>query len=90
MSKPTDPQAKALLDALNDLFEYPWQAEQGSRHVAYTLTIPVANRRRPFRYDRAIEPRFIEAQPFRTALRWREDVAARFGEYVLIRPEKTP
>src|SRR3990167_19606 len=86
-SMTADPQAKALLDALNELFEFPWQLEHGGQFVAYKLTLPAPGRERPFVYHRTIDPKKIESQPFRQALRWKEEVCYRYGEYTLFRSD---
>lgn len=89
--QPIDPQARALLDALNELFDHPWEMEPGDcGRYAFTLKITVLNRKRPFRYDRTITVKHIEYQPFRTAQRWREDITTRLGDYIAIRQEPTP
>lgn len=80
-------QARALLAALNELFCVSWSMEQAGAFAAYTLSIDLPGRA-PFTYRRTIQPRHIDGQPFRTALKFADEVCERFGREMLLRGEK--
>lgn len=83
---PMDERARALLDALNELFAVDWTVTPGSVFYAYTLRLDVAGRL-PFVYHRAIKPEHVNGEPFRTALVFADEVCERYGRYLLLRPE---
>lgn len=82
----TDDRAKALLEALNELFTHAWTLTTGSVFCAFTLRIELPDRR-PFEYHRAIKPNHIDLQPYRTALLFADEVCERYGRYLLLKPE---
>lgn len=85
-----DSRAKALLDALNELFLFPWQVEQRTEHgrtwLCYRLIVVVPGRE-PLEYHRPIQPSHINGEPFRTALKFADEVCERMGRYMLLRPD---
>lgn len=83
---PLDDRARALLDALNELTLHDWVCHPGSKFYAYRLTIDWPGREQ-FQYDRHIEPRCINGEPFRTALRFTDEASERLGRYLLLKPE---
>ena len=85
-----DSRAKALLDALNELFLTEWAMLQREEHnrtwCCYELIVTVPGQE-PFIYHRDIQPMHINGEPFRTALKFADEVCERFGRYLLLRPE---
>lgn len=85
-----DARAKALLDALNELFLFPWAVVQRFEHgrtwCCYELVIDVPGRE-PFEFHRHIQPAHINGEPFRTALKFADEVCERMGRYLLLRPD---
>lgn len=81
-----DDRARALLDALNELFAVDWICTPGSEFYAYTLKLDVDDRL-PFAYHRAIRPAHINGEPFRTALQIADEVCERYGRYMLLKPD---
>lgn len=85
-----DSRAQALLDALNELFLFPWQVAQrveyGRVWCCYKLVIDVPGRE-PFEFYRHIHPGYINGEPFRTALKFADEVCERLGRYVLLKPD---
>lgn len=82
----TDDRAKALLEALNELFAHTWTLTPSSVFYAFTLRIEFPDRR-AFEYHRAIKPAHIDLQPYRTALLFADEVCERYGRYMLLKPE---
>lgn len=89
-SEGLDDRAQALLDALNELFLFPWQVAQrvqyGRTWCRYELVVGVPGRE-PLIYYRDIQPSHINGEPFRTALRFADEVCERLGRYVLLKPD---
>ena len=83
-----DDRARALLEALNELFMVDWTVVPGAVTYAYALVLVVPGRE-PFAYTRYIQPKHINAEPFRTALQFADEVCERYGRYLLLRPEAT-
>ncbi|TXH52988.1 MAG: hypothetical protein E6Q97_14275 [Desulfurellales bacterium] len=85
-----DSRAKALLDALNELFLFPWQVAQRVEHnrtwCCYQLIVDVPGRE-SFEFFRHIQPAHINGEPFRTALKFADEVCERMGRYLLLRPD---
>ena len=81
-----DDQARALLDALNELSLFDWVATPGSEFYAFTLKIDMPGREQ-FIYHRSIRPPHINVEPFRTALIFLDEACERFGRYLLLRPD---
>lgn len=85
-----DTRAKALLDALNELFLFPWavvqREEYGRAWCCYKLLIDVPGRE-PFEFYRHIQPSHINGEPFRTALKFADEVCERMGRYLLLKPD---
>lgn len=81
-----DERARALLDALNELFAVDWTVTPGGVFYAYTLRLDVPNRL-PFVYHRAIKPEHVNGEPFRTALQFADEACERYGRYLLLKPE---
>lgn len=85
-----DCRAKALLDALNELFLFPWQVAQRVEHnrtwCCYELMFDVPGRE-PFEFARHIQPAHINGEPFRTALKFADEVCERLGRYLLLKPD---
>ena len=99
ITPPADPlhtRAVALLAALDELFEPAWAMEVGSRFYVYSLILPAAHggiraatdAGRPFVFHRAIEAKHINAEPFRTALLFADEVCERYGRWVLLKPDE--
>lgn len=81
--------AEALLAALNELFRVEWTMTPGSRFYAYVLTLPdPEGGKRPFIFSRAIEAKHINAEPFRTALQFTDEVCERWGRFNLLKPDE--
>lgn len=85
-----DERAQALLDALNELFIPNWavaqRVEHGRTWCCYELIIDVPGRA-PLEFSRHIQPAHINGEPFRTALKFADEVCERFGRYVLLKPD---
>lgn len=85
-----DARAKALLDALNELFLFPWLVEQrieyGRTWFCYRLIVGVPGRE-PLEFSRFIQASHINGEPFRTALKFADEVCERMGRYFLLRPD---
>jgi len=85
-----DARAKALLDALNELFLFPWQVAQRVEHnrtwCCYQLIVDVPGREL-FEFSRHIQPSHINGEPSRTALKFADEVCERLGRYLLLRPD---
>lgn len=85
-----DSRGKALLDALNEIFLFPWAVVQRFEHgrtwCCYELVIDVPGRE-PFEFHRHIQPAHINGEPFRTALKFADEVCERMGRYLLLRPD---
>lgn len=85
---PLDNRARALLDALNELFLVDWTVTPGSVFYAYTLKLAVPDRP-PFEYHRSIRPEHINGQPFRTAIQFADEACERYGRYLLLKPDNS-
>lgn len=85
-----DERARALLDALNELFVVEWKAapryEYDRVWCCYELIIDVPGRE-PFIFHRDIQPAHINGEPFRTALKFTDEVCERLGRYLLLKPD---
>lgn len=85
-----DERAKALLDALNELFVVEWKVEPRYEFerawCRYELTVAVPGRQ-PLVFQRDIQPAHINGEPFRTALKFADEVCERMGRYVLLKPD---
>jgi hypothetical protein len=85
-----DERAKALLDALNELFIPDWAVVQWVEHgrtwCGYELIVDVPGRE-PLVFSRHIQPAHINGEPFRTALKFADEVCERLGRYVLLKPD---
>ena len=81
-----DERARALLDALNELSLYDWVCHPGTKFYCFRLLIDWPGREQ-FLYQRAIEPKCINGEPFRTALRFTDEASERLGRYLLLKPE---
>lgn len=81
-----DDRARALLEALNDLFLVDWTVTPGEAFYTYALTLEVSDR--PcFRYTRPIQPKHIHREVYRTALMFADEACERYGRYLLLKPE---
>lgn len=83
---PIDDRAQALLDALNELFTVHWTCAPSGEFYLFDLVVYTLGGR-PFRYRRAIRPEHINGEPFRTAIKFADEVCERYGRYLLLRPE---
>lgn len=83
---PLDSRVEALLHALNELCLYDWVCHPGEKFYCFRLTIDWPGRSQ-FQYDRHIEPKCINGEPFRTALRFTDEASERLGRYLLLKPE---
>lgn len=81
-----DDRARALLDALNELFVVDWVVVPGPIWYRYKLHIDIPDRL-PFVYERDIKPAHINGEPFRTALKFADEVCERLGRYLLLKPD---
>lgn len=81
-----DDRARALLDALNELSTFDWVCHPGSKFYCYRLIIDWPWREQ-FLYQRNIEPKHINGEPFRTALQFTDEASERLGRYLLLKPE---
>jgi len=82
-----DDRARALLDALNELFAVDWMVTPAGAFYDYRLLMHIPGRNEPFDYHRAIRPEHINGQPFRTALQFADEACERFGRYWLLKPD---
>lgn len=80
------PTERALLDALNDLFQWDWTAHYEGEFCVYQLKLALPGLGE-FHYKRGIQPRFINGQPYRTALKFADEVAEPLGRYIALRPD---
>lgn len=80
------PTERALLDALNDLFQWDWVAYYKGDFCVYRLCVSLPGLE-PFEFERHIQPRFINGQPYRTALKFVDEVAEPLGRYIALRPD---
>lgn len=87
MTAELHPQGVALLSALNELFADEWTLTPGAVFYVDVLKLDVPGRL-PFFYSRPIKPEHINAEPFRTALIFTDEVCDRYGRYVLLKPEE--
>jgi hypothetical protein len=80
-----DDRARALLDALNELFVPDWAVVQRMEHgrtwCCYELIVDVPGRE-PHEFQR-----HIHSEPFRTALKFADEVCERFGRHALLKPD---
>lgn len=81
-----DDRGRALLDALNELSTFDWVCHPGSKFYCYRLIIDWPGREQ-FLYQRNIEPKHINGEPFRTALQFTDEASERLGRYLLLKPD---